>query len=259
MNRCQIAILGSSSGMPSPTRFCSSVFVQTEDLNFLLDCGEGTSSSLLKNNIDPQLIDAVFISHAHIDHLGGIFLLVQMRHLLRNRIPLKVFLPDEAIGGVRNFLATCYLFPGKISFDLQLIPVSDNFVFEKGRINIKAYSNRHLAGNQPMIDELNLPHRMQSYSYGLNTKDKKIVYSGDLESSEDLVGIIDDADLLITECLHPRLEKLIPLIIRSRVKSTVFTHIPVEVEGKEEEIKNQAGKIGLENLVMAYDGLTIRL
>ncbi len=259
MSLCQLTVLGSSSGMPSPSRFCSSVFVQTEDFNFLLDCGEGTSFSLLRNKIDPHLIDAVFISHAHIDHLGGLFLLIQMMHLLRSRIPLRVFLPDETIEGVRNFLNTCYLFPAKISFNLQLIPVADDFVFENRWTSLKAYPNRHLAGNQPMIAELNLPHWMQSYSYGLDIGDKKIVYSGDLESSDDLVGIIDDADLLITECLHPQLEKLIPLIIRSRVKSTVFTHIPAEMEDKLVETKNLAGKIGLENLVMAYDGLTIKL
>ncbi len=245
--------------MPSPSRFCSSFFFQTDDFNFLLDCGEGTSSSLLRNKIDPGLIDAVFISHAHIDHLGGLFLLVQMMHLLQRRSPLPIYLPEEAIGGLRSFLDTCYLFPNKISFRLNLVPVTDKFTFEHENLIIKAHPNRHLKGNQEMIAELKLPHKMQSYSYILNIGAKKIVYSGDVESSDDLWGIVDDANLLITECFHPRLEKLIPLIVQSRVKSTVLTHIPAEIEGKEEKLVNQAKKMGLENLVAAYDGLVIKV
>lgn len=245
--------------MPSPSRFCPSIFFQTENLNFLLDCGEGTSFSLLRNQIDPELIDAIFITHTHFDHLGGLFLLIQMMHLLQRRIALDVYLPKEAIAGVTNFLHTCYLFPDKISLRLNLNPISSHFLFEMGGLTIRAYLNRHLAGNQRMIEELKVPNQMQSFSFLLDVSGKKIVYSGDVESEDDLAGIIEDADLLITECFHPQLEKLIHLILEKRVKSTVFTHIPPESEGKENEIINLAQKMFLENLVVANDGLVINI
>lgn len=259
MSRCRITVLGSSSGMPSPSRFCSSIFFQTEKFNFLLDCGEGTSFSLLRNKIDPELIDAIFVSHAHTDHLGGLFLLIQMMHLLKRRIPLNVYLPEEAVSGVRNFLDTCYLFTDKLSLKVSLLPVKHNFELIEKELGIKAHLNRHLMVNREMINELKVPNKMQSFCFILNLYGKKIVYSGDIESADDLNNIIEDADLLITECFHPKLEKLIPLLTERRVKSTVFTHIPQEMEGKETEIKNQAKKMNLENLVMAYDGLVIEI
>jgi len=243
--------------MPSPTRFCSSFFFQTERLNFLIDCGEGVSFSLLRNKIDPELIDSIFITHSHTDHLGGLFLLVQMMHLLQRRPPLSVYLPEEAISGVKNFLQTCYLFPGKITPKLTLHPMTSNFKFQDEEIGIKAYPNRHLLGNQGVIDELKFPHKMQSFCFLLNISNKKIVYSGDIESSSDLTDIIQDADLLITECFHPRLEKLIPLMVEKRVKSAIFTHIPPVLEGKEKEVLEKAQKLGFEKLIMAYDGLVI--
>jgi ribonuclease BN (tRNA processing enzyme) len=255
MSRCQITILGSSSGMPSPIRFCSSIFFQTENLNFILDCGEGTSFSLLRNKIDPELIDSIFISHSHSDHLGGLLLLIQMMHNLRRRTPLSVYLPKEAISGVRSFLDTCYLFPDKLSLKLNLHPITHYFAFQDDGISILAYLNRHLAGNQKMIDELRVPNKMQSFCFILDVHGKKIVYSGDIESSDDLRDIIEDADLLITECFHPKMEKLISLILEKRVKSTIFTHIPPELEGKEKDMVIEAQKMGLENLVIAYDGL----
>ncbi len=226
-------------------------------MNFLLDCGEGTSFSLLRNKIDPELIDSIFISHCHTDHLGGLFLLIQMMHLLQRRAPLNVYLPEEAVSGVRDFLNTCYLFPEKIIAKLTLHPVTSDFTFEDQGISIKAHPNRHLKGNQKVIEELRLLNRMQSFCFILDLSKKKIIYSGDVESSNDLTDIIYDADLLITECFHPKLENLIPLMVEKRVKSAVFTHIPPELEGKEKQIVQKARKIGFEKLVVAYDRLVI--
>ncbi|MGB8658476.1 MAG: MBL fold metallo-hydrolase [Candidatus Zixiibacteriota bacterium] len=257
MSSCRITVLGSSSGMPSPTRFCSSLFVQTEKFNFLVDCGEGTSYSLLRNNVDPELIDLVFISHSHIDHLGGLFLLIQMMHLLRRRIPLSVYLPQEAISGVRSFLDTCYLFPDRISLELKLHGMVPDFAFQGEGFTVKAHLNRHLAGNYRVVEELKSANQMQSFSFVLNLAGKKMVYSGDILHSDDLAGIIEDSDLVITECFHPQLEELIPLLVKGKVKSTILTHIPPELEGKEEEVVGFAEKMGLENIVMAYDGLAI--
>jgi ribonuclease BN (tRNA processing enzyme) len=257
MEKIQITILGSSSGMPSPTRFCSSVFFQTEKLNFLLDCGEGASFSLLRNKVDPELIDAIFISHTHSDHIGGLFLLIQMMHLLQRRRPLNVYLPEEAISGVKNFFQTCYLFPEKTTLQLNLHPISSNFSLKEEGITIKVHPNRHLLGNQSIINEIKSANKMQSFCFILSISNKKIVYSGDIESSDDLTDIIQEADLLITECFHPKLEKLITLMIEKGIKSAVFTHIPPELEVKGEEILMKAQKMGFGNLTMAYDGLII--
>ncbi len=257
MSRCQITVLGSSSGMPSPTRFCSCFFFHTEKLNFLLDCGEGTSFSLLRNNIDPKLIDHIFISHSHVDHLGGLFLFIQMVHLLQSRSGLKVFLPEEATPGVKGFLQTCYLFPEKITPELSLHPVTSDFMFEDRGITVKAQANRHLMGNEMAIDESGYPNRMQSFCFVLNVCNKKIVYSGDIESSNDLGDIIQDADLLITECFHPQLEELISLMRGKGVKSAVFTHMASEFEHKDSEILEKARKMGFDKLILARDGMVI--
>jgi ribonuclease BN (tRNA processing enzyme) len=259
MNNCRITILGSSSGMPSPTRFCSSLFFQTEKFNFLLDCGEGTSFSLQRNKINSQLIDSVFITHCHSDHLGGLFLLIQMMHLLNRRRSLRVFLPEEAVSEVKSFLQTCYLFPEKITPHVIIQPITERFKFEENGVIIKAHPNRHLMGNQNVIEEMKYSNKMQSFCFVLNITAKKIVYSGDIESSDDLAEIIDDADLLITECFHAQPDRLLPLMVEKRVKMLVFTHIPPELEEKQDEILFMAKKNGFEKLFMAYDGMVINI
>jgi ribonuclease BN (tRNA processing enzyme) len=263
MSRSRIIILGSSSGMPSPSRFCSSFLLETEKGKYLFDAGEGVSFSLLRNKIDFNQINYIFITHTHVDHLGGLFLLIQMMHLSQRNTPLSIYLPQEAISGVEDFLRTLYLFKEKLSLRLNFYPIKPNFVFKNEEIQIKAYLNRHLSANEQMIRENNLPNRMQSFCFvvswfaGSTGDEKKLVYSGDILSSADLANIVFDADLLITECMHPRLEELLSLITESKVKSAVFTHVPLELEGKEEILLQKAHEFGLENLLIAQDGLVV--
>jgi ribonuclease BN (tRNA processing enzyme) len=244
MNRCRITFLGSSSGMPSPTRFCTSLLFQTDESSFLLDCGEGASFSLLQNKIDPLLIDAIFVSHAHVD-------------LLKRKTPLDVYLPEEAVSGVKDFLNTCYLFPGKINFRLSILPISTGFRLQQSGMSIQAHLNNHLAANKQMLEELDLPNKMQSFCFSLNLYGKRIVYSGDVQSTRDLEEITEDADVLITECVHPSLPELLSAIAEKGVKRAILTHVPPELESKQQEIIESARKIGLDKFDFAYDGLIV--
>jgi ribonuclease BN (tRNA processing enzyme) len=265
MNKCRITVLGSSSGMPSPFRFCSSFLLETEKGKYLFDAGEGVSFSLLRNKIDFKEINDIFITHSHVDHLGGLFLLIQMMHLSQRKTPLNIYLPQEAVSGVENFLQTLYLFKEKLSLRLNLFPIKPNFVFKNEEINLNAHLNRHLFANEQVIREYNLPNRMQSFCFVVNLSavstgnEKKLVYSGDIGSSGDLTNIAFDADLLITECMHPRLEDLLSLITESKVKSAIFTHIPVELEGKEKIILEKAQEFNFHNLRIAHDGLVVEI
>jgi ribonuclease BN (tRNA processing enzyme) len=273
MSKPRIIILGSSSGMPSPSRFCSSFLLEippkagleTEKEKYLFDAGEGVSFSLLRNKIDFKEINHIFITHSHVDHLGGLFLLIQMMHLTQRKNPLNICLPQEAISGVENFLQTLYLFKEKFPLKLNLYPIKSNFVFKNEEINIRAYLNRHLSGNEEVIREYDFPNRMQSFCFVVNLSsgsvgnEKKLVYSGDIGSSDDLANIVFDADLLITECMHPRLEDLLSLITESKVKSAIFTHIPVELEDKEKIILEKAKEFNFNNLLIAQDGLVVEI
>jgi len=166
---------------------------------------------------------------------------------------------------VEDFLQTLYLFKEKLSLRLNLFPIKPNFVFKNEEMNMNVYPNRHLSGNEEVIREYNFPNRMQSFCFVVNWSagsvgnEKKLVYSGDIGSSGDLANIVFDADLLITECMHPRLEDLLSLITESKVKSAIFTHIPVELEGKEKIILEKAREFNFNNLLIAYDGLVVEI
>ena len=91
--RFQVTILGSSSALPMAGKHHSAHALNVHEQFYLVDCGEGTQSRLMKYGINPMKINAVFISHLHGDHLYGLFPLIDTLVLMGRRTPLKIFAP----------------------------------------------------------------------------------------------------------------------------------------------------------------------
>ncbi len=67
-----VTILGSSSALPTLTRFPTSQAVSLNERVFLIDCGEGTQIQLRRFGIKIGKINHIFISHLHGDHIFGL-------------------------------------------------------------------------------------------------------------------------------------------------------------------------------------------
>ncbi len=70
----RLTVLGSSGSYPAPGRACAGHLVRTESATVLFDCGNGVISNLGRE-VAPQDLDAVFITHGHIDHFADIYAL----------------------------------------------------------------------------------------------------------------------------------------------------------------------------------------
>jgi len=67
-----VTILGSSSALPTSTRFPTSQVVNLNERLYLIDCGEGTQIQLRKFGFKAGKINHIFISHLHGDHIFGL-------------------------------------------------------------------------------------------------------------------------------------------------------------------------------------------
>jgi ribonuclease BN (tRNA processing enzyme) len=257
MNR--IIILGSSSGMPVPQRACSSLLIEAANKSYLIDAGEGCASSILRHKIDPLKIRQIFISHTHADHCIGIFMLVQMMHLLENKENIEIYLPEEAVFWFENMFDALYLFREKLKCQYELKPITQDFLFQDDNLTLKTYLNRHLRSNEKIISEENLPNKMESYSFSIQLGGNRIVYSGDIASMEDIENLIEEVDLFFCESTHVKVEELLELVKRKKVREIILTHIHEEVEGKKEQIIKMADEMEYRNLRFAFDGLSISL
>lgn len=69
----KIRFLGSGSAFVlGAENFQSNIIIEEDDERLLFDAGTTIPDALAKANIKPQDIDAIYISHLHADHAGGI-------------------------------------------------------------------------------------------------------------------------------------------------------------------------------------------
>lgn len=252
-------VIGSASGVPVPNRSHASLLFRCEKSEYLFDVGEGCSSSLLQCGIDHHNIGTVFISHMHPDHCSGLPMLIQMMYLADRTAPLKIYLPVEGLDAVSNWLTGVYIFPEKLPFLFTLSPILPGTLFHDENLRVEACGNKHLQGYRELVASSYSERTLESYSFVIELERKKIVSSGDLLSLEDIRPICRETEVLFLEVTHVGLDDIVPFVAEHSVKKTVLTHIPPELEGKEDHILSVASKYGVENIIVASDGLTISL
>ena len=68
----EIVFLGTSASAPSVHRGLSSQVVIHDEFRFLIDCGEGTQRQLLRSGLGFRRLNAVLLTHGHLDHILGL-------------------------------------------------------------------------------------------------------------------------------------------------------------------------------------------
>lgn len=255
----KVTIIGSASGMPVATRAHASFVLELEEGWCLFDVGEGCASSLLRCGLDHRKIFVAFITHMHPDHCIGLPMLLQMMHLSGRELPFTVYLPAEAVAATREYLNALYVFPEKLPFELRLEAIRPNPIYRSDNLVVSAYQNRHLEGYRQLTAESHPDNHLECYSFVILAEGKRLVYSGDVAGPAELRDVLSEPDLLITECMHISPEELMALLAEKGVSKVVLTHLPVELEGKEPYLLQLAQKHGLEDVLVAHDGLSLYL
>lgn len=93
----KIVILGFSGGLQAVDTGNSSILVETVSTKILVDVSGSPFSLLLNAGLDPDSLDAVCISHAHVDHLYGFPSLIHNLWLCKRKKPLIVFGNEHTI------------------------------------------------------------------------------------------------------------------------------------------------------------------
>ena len=202
-------------------------------------------------------LDRVFVSHTHSDHCCELPLVIQMLHGLCSNRRLDVFIPDEYVRPFLALLNAMYLFPQHIAVDLHVTGYADGFVYRGVGFTLGAIANTHLEKSAPLIEEYDVPNRMQCHSFRIETDAKSLLYSADLGSFEDIAGHLDGLEYAIVESTHVDVEALFEAARSSGAGRFVLTHLG---EGEERAgLRERIAAAGLDNVTLATDGLRLEM
>jgi len=67
-----LTVLGSAASYPGAGRACAGYLLEADGAALLLDCGNGVLGNLGRV-LDPLALDAVFVTHGHVDHFADVY------------------------------------------------------------------------------------------------------------------------------------------------------------------------------------------
>lgn len=218
----KVQFIGCGDAFGSGGRFNTCIHVTAADRSFLLDCGATSVVAMKRLGIDSNAIDAIFFTHFHADHFGGIpFFLLDAQFNAKRMRPLLLVGPP----GLQSWLdrAVALAFPGErtLPFELQVHEIDIGTPTTLLGMTVTAFPVVHDERAGPCL------------SYRIVADDQILCYSGDTEWTETLLDAARDADLFVCECYtfekttkahlsHAILRQQLPRIGAKRV---VLTHM----------------------------------
>ena len=253
----ELIVLGSGTSVPHPTRASAAFWLSTKMGSVLLDVSAAAPHRMAQENLPWQDLDVIWISHFHLDHVGGLapflFGTKWAPQTQARTKPLRIF------GGVglRNLIEA---FDNAANYRL----LRQNFPIEIVETNpIQSFEVLPDLSAQTF----STPHTPESLAIRLNAKSgKSLVYTADTGPSWELIEFCRGASLLLLECSfrknkpvanHLELAEAMEIARASEPQRLVLTHLYPEWDGF--DVSLEAKQFWEGETIEARDGLRLQL
>jgi ribonuclease Z len=143
---------GTAGSVPTARRGLPAILLRAGGERILLDCGEGTQQQLLRSAGLPEL-DAIFITHYHLDHWLGLVGMLKTFDLRARERPLTIHGPR----GLKALLTMLRPVIGRTGYPLALV-------------ELEPYEEVRFTGYS--IGSFPVRHRVEAYGYAFVEDDR---------------------------------------------------------------------------------------
>ena len=232
----KLVTLGTSHGDPCLDRDNSSLLLRTKGGDYLFEAGAPVNALLIRRKIPFAGLRAVFVSHSHEDHIGGLPGLV--KSLVKRPVPgqyTKFFLPEAAcIDAVTTFMNATHrpAPPERIGY----AAVHPGVIYEDDLLRVTAFATGHFHN-----EGADFP----SWAFAVDIEDRRIVFTGDLRSDlADFPGAaFDRPAVCVMECVHYPPEKAGPILRELPITRFIGVHVGNRWDGHPERYRKALGKM----------------
>ncbi len=251
---------GTGAPMPDKDRAGSQTVVVAGEQVLVFDAGPGSTLKLELSPVDIGRVDALFITHFHSDHIGGMGELMLKRWGNGSpQQPLAIYGPQGVEEILQGFEAVYQMdkmhridhhgeevmpssgFGGDAHpFDLGRDLMSNKVVYRKGDVEVTAFNVDH----SPVFPAV---------GYRVRYKDRSVVITGDTKYTESLITHAKNADVLLSEALNKKFSTM--LANAGQHTATNITAIATDIQDyhiSPKEAANVAREAGVQQLVLTH-------
>src|SRR5215467_4604427 len=209
--RMQVVILGTGNPSADPERWGPAVAIVVNGRAYLVDCGPGVvrrAAAAEKNGIaalKAKELKIVFITHLHSDHTLGYPDLIFSPWVLGRKEPLEAYGP-RGLKSMTDHIEKAWREDvevrqrgleqaNAIGYRVHVHTIRPGLVYRDENVTVTAFSVKHGIWKE-------------AYGYKFETKDRKIVISGDTAPTDEVVKACDGCDVLLHEVYNPHGAKL---------------------------------------------------
>ena len=189
MGKFALKFFGVGDGWPCADRNHASFLYRLGDVSILMDCGEPISRSYKASGLDYDLIDRIFVSHLHSDHMSGFFMLMQGFWLEQRKKDLPVNMPADGIKPFVDLLQAGLVFKELLQFQLRFEALKRGKPIMVGDVKVTPYPSTHLEQLRRAFQK-RYPQEFAAYCFLIEKGMMRIGHSADIGCPEDLEPLL---------------------------------------------------------------------
>lgn len=255
----RVTFLGTGSAMPTGERFQTGILLESAGGNLLVDCGSGVLHGLQRTDVGYDDIDAVLLTHHHLDHVSDLLPVLKARWLA-GAAELTVAGPEGTEGLVTDLLGVHDYLQGRVDLSFREVGPES---FALAGFDVTGFEVRH--------SMYCLAYRFEEARVRSDAEDRDrpgFVFSGDTEAFPELVDFADGAVVLAHDCSfpdsvdvdnHPTPSELGGALADAdgEVGRVYLTHLYPHTDGHHDEMLDSIGAEYDGDVRFASDGLSI--